>query len=112
MAGRQSNAGTIQAPQALAEIGAEMAALDALGPLTRRAITEAPIAVLAAPILAQIQTHNAKGGRQVDVREAEVDRHLALAVGRLCYSIIAKDRDEHDAVLGLRPLRARRVRRR
>jgi hypothetical protein len=104
----------------------ELAALEDLGPLTRRAICESPLPTLAVSIVEQIIDINDKIEAEnklrqerglplrgyVDPKNPELDRRLAIGVVENVFKIIAGDEELGDraldwAKMGVRPLIAR-----
>lgn len=106
---REKNGLAIGGRVAVIDTSAELAAQDSLGPLARAAIYEAPICVLAVPIVSQINAFNEKRASLslplVDVRRADVDAGIARAVRDESYQRLKIDCDEHDAQVGMKPLR-------
>ena len=100
----------------------EMAALDDLGPLTRRAICESPLPTLACTIVSQIIELNDKIEAEnklraerdmpqrayVDPKHPDLDRRLAAGVFQNNYMIILNDPElehaEDHARMGIKPL--------
>lgn len=85
-------------PVGVAPAWLEMQAVDALGPLTREALQEAPFSILALPIVQACE------GR-FDPRDPRVDRVLANNVKTMCRDVLLLDCSEQDADLGLKPIR-------
>jgi hypothetical protein len=93
---------------------AEMEALDALGPLTRRAICESPIRISAQPILQQLQEFEQKQlvTIPVEVRhlyrlnfsEPRLDQFVAAGITEDSRQKLLKDCAEVDANAGVIPL--------
>ena len=95
----------------------EMVALDALGPLTRRALCDAPVRYSAVPILLQIREFE-EGQRarfpehvrdrfRIDPAEPIFDQMVADGLREDARQLLLRDRSEYDAQLGLKPLRAK-----
>jgi hypothetical protein len=99
----------------------EMAALDDLGPMTRKVLVDGPLSILAVSIVSQIIEFNDNLAEENTVREQqglplrpyldpkspELDRRLALGALQLNVKLMAADRHEEDAKMGLKPLVAR-----
>ena len=77
----------------------EEAAFDELGPMTRLAIAESPLKILAFPIAKQLLD------RGLDPCMPALDSLVADGVRLLAYQLMAADRSPEDARAGLVPLR-------
>ena len=106
-----SNAGDIKGEMANVSSDAEMAALDVFGPKTRAAFLYAPISVLASAILNDIRTAQRDGKFPINIRDPDVDDWISKRVLAGCYQLMCRDREQHDAALGLRPLVPRKLKR-
>jgi hypothetical protein len=97
----------------------EFAAMEDLGPLTRRAICDAPLGMLAVPIVDQIIARNdqieeenrkraTQGAPQIpylDPKEPRLDAFMAQHVTKHNYELLLKERAPIDALAGVQPLR-------
>lgn len=101
---RGTNA-TDTGPLAIVATAEETAAFDALGPLTRDTLRNAPFKVLAAPILKEARQHG------LDPCDPGIDAQFAANLKGGMYNALLEDREPADAALGVRPLQARRLRR-
>ena len=101
-----ANAGHHKGAVGSTSFEAEAEAFDALGPCLREALREAPIKILAVAIHAECRQAG------LDPQEPALDAAMAKNVRAGIMRILLADRSRWDAELGLRPLRARRVRRR
>jgi hypothetical protein len=104
----------------------EMAAMEDLGPLTRRAICDAPLGILATPMVDQITAKNDEIFEENKRREAagaplvpylnpqdpRLDAFMAQSVVKLNYELLLKERLPIDALAGIKPLRRVRALRR
>lgn len=106
-----SNAINQPGQQAVVSATEEMAALDSLGPILRKVITNAPLQVLAFPIRQQIAEHNAKEGNiKMDPLNPEIDAALARGLIAENFKLLRDDcflnnRPIEDAKAGVNPLR-------
>lgn len=92
----------------------EMAALDALGPLTRAAICNCPVQYSAAAVLKQIHDYEAELRLKypehvrhllhIDPKDPKLDHNVARGVGLDALKVLKLDRDEIDAEAGIIPL--------
>ena len=115
---RGSNGANVPGQRGLALASHEMAALDDLGPMTRKALVEGPLSIPATSIVSQIIEYNdkielaneelARQGlplkRYIDPKHPEIDRRLAEGALQLHVQLIASDRSIEDAKMGLKPL--------
>lgn len=88
----------------------EMAARDALGPRTRRALDDAPLLVLAKPVLDQVLAFNEKNAglrEPLDPQSPGVDEALAKGIRAKCLELVASDVGLERARQGMIPLRAK-----
>lgn len=120
---RGSNASRQSQPGVNAGVPAvlELAALDDLGPLTRAAICNAPLGVLAYSIVSQVVGVNDKIHAEniqraaldmplrpyLDPKDPRLDFNLAKGVKQHQFNLLAADRTPEDAQMGLVPLRGR-----
>lgn len=115
---RGSNGANVPGPRGMALASHEMAALDDLGPMTRKVLVEGPLSILATSIVSQIIEYNDKieaenldlanqGKPQkayLDPKHPALDRKLAEGALALHVQMIATDRSIEDAKMGLKPL--------
>lgn len=99
-------------PRAVVSFADEMMAFEQLGPRARRALDEAPIKILAAPVVAQVRALEAAKGQAFDMQDPELDRLLARGIAENALRFIAVDRGPDDVALGMTPMRPRRTLRR
>lgn len=102
----------------LGETREEMAALDRLGPLMRRAINEAPIRYSALGVIRQVEDEQERRRQRLpeglrhhlvlDPSDYLLDAHMARGLLIESRKTIARDRDEADAALGVEPIVPRR----
>ena len=95
----------------------EMAALDALGPVTRQAIYDSPIRYSALPILKQVLDfeeeqrqklpEHLRAAFRIDPKDPRLDLNIARDLREDSLKTILKDRSAEDANAGVIPLRAR-----
>lgn len=93
---------------------AEMAALEELGPLTRRAICDAPIRFSAVPILQQLKEfeqeqlkkipEEVRSRYRINFSDPALDAHVARGLVEESRRLLLKDCTEQDANLGVIPL--------
>jgi len=84
--------------------------MERLGPLTRQALAEAPIQILAYPILSQILAIRPVPGNdeiRLDPQDPRLDACLAEGVRKEALKNLLIDRDPIDAHSGIIPLRPR-----
>ena len=106
---RTQNGTAILGLVAKVERTSELEAQDAFGPMTRQAIYDSPIAVLAWPMLQQIIEFNEKRAAlnlpPVNPLDPMVDASIAKGVRDQAFTTILKDRSEQDARLAMKPIR-------
>jgi len=102
MASNVSSPGVIGA----ASVEAESEAFDALGPMLRTVLRDAPVKVLAAPIMREVQA------MRIDPRDPAVDATLACNLAHNIEMLLRVDRSAQDAAAAMHPLQAKRGRRR
>lgn len=99
----------------------DFASLDDLGPETRAAIVNGPLAVLAYPVLKQILDYNEKAEQEneqraaagqplkayLDPKDPKLDAFLAKNVLRYNVDVMCKDRELEFALAGVVPLKPR-----
>lgn len=81
----------------------EVAAFDRFGPLAQAMFREAPIKILCAPVLYQLEL--------AGLDPLKIDGHIAAVLRSELSIMMRGDRSAHDVALGFRPLVARRKRR-
>lgn len=96
-------------------ISDEMNALDALGPLTRQAIYDSPIRYAAVSVMQQIKEfeaqqrlkypENVRHLLHLDPAQPDLDRNIAEGLNQHSKTVIARDRSQLDAEIGVIPLR-------
>lgn len=115
---RGSNGANIPGRKGPALGSHEMAALDDLGPMTRKVLVDGPLSILASSIVSQIIEYNdkieaenlelQKQGKPLksylDPKHPALDRKLAEGALALHVQMIATDRSIEDAKIGLKPL--------
>jgi hypothetical protein len=118
---RGSNAARQPGPSMRVSGVEEMAAMMDLGPKTRFAISNAPLSVLATPIVMQIIARNdtieeenkvrLELGmpmlRYLDPQHPQIDEALARGVLEHQLGLLMTERSIEDALAGVKPLRAR-----
>lgn len=92
----------------------EMAALEALGPLARRAICESPVRISAQPILKQLQefekkqlekiTENIRHYYRINFADPQFDGYVARGITEDARKTLLKDCTEQDANTGVVPM--------
>jgi hypothetical protein len=115
---RGTNDGGHVIPTVVGTVEDEMAALERLGPLTRRAIYEAPVRYAALGIIGQIEAEqerqralypeHVRGRIVIDPKRPDLDRSLARGIAIESRKTIMRDRSEADALLGVKPIVPRR----
>jgi hypothetical protein len=83
----------------------EMECYEQLGPLSRQAINEAPLKILAAPIVIDIKKFFEEKKIDFDLHAQKLDASIAKGIRGDTLRTILKDRTEQDALLGMKPLR-------
>lgn len=111
---RKTNDGGHVIPTVIGTNEDEMAALEQLGPLTRRAIYESPVRYCASGILKQIEgaeeaerkkyPEHMRHMVRFDPKNPQLDQHLAHGLIIESAKTLRKDRDEVDAILGIKPI--------
>lgn len=123
---RGNNARRQPGDHAAIPVEIEMAAMEDLGPLTRHAICNAPLGILATPMVDQITAKNdeievenrrrAAAGAPLlaylDPQDPRLDAFIADSVVKLNYELLLKEREPIDALAGIKPLRRVRALRR
>lgn len=102
----RDNVGNCKGAIGLVAYDAESKAFDALGPQMRQALNDAPIKVLAYPLLQECLAHG------LDPCEPRIDAMAAANIRLGVRNVLLKDRTQHDAELGMRPMRPRKNARR
>lgn len=95
----------------------EMNALDALGPLTRRAIHELPVRMAAIPILQELQAFEKRELEkipedrrhlyQIRFSDPRLDQHVADGIRAAAKVALMEQLSEEDADRGIKPILAR-----
>lgn len=84
-----------------------------LGPLVRKALNEAPLQVSAAKILADVEAvrHPQDENLRLDPKDPELDKRLAHGILMESAKTVAKDRAAEDAMLSIKPIIPKKLRR-
>jgi hypothetical protein len=85
----------------------EMECFEKLGPRTRAAISTAPIKILAAPIVRDIEKAGEERNVVYDFTNPRLDASIADGVRRKTYELLSLERSEEEALAGMSPLRPR-----
>lgn len=115
---RKTNDGRHVIPTVVGTTDDEMAALEKLGPLTRRAIYESPIRYAAIGILGQIEAEQERLRLKypehlrhrvvVDPKDPRLDQSIARGLVIESAKTISLDRSREDAILAVKPIVPRR----
>jgi hypothetical protein len=111
---RSTNDGGHIVRAAIGTVDDEMAALEQLGPMVRLAIYESPVRWSALAVLKNIEAAEETERRKypehirhlvrLDPLNPELDKHMARGLLIESAKAIRKDRDEADALLGVKPI--------
>lgn len=102
---RGDNFGTGNGVQGIVNSVLEMECFEKLGPRSRAVISTAPIKILAAPVVFDIEKAAKEKNMPVDFRDPRIDASIAAGLRQKTFELLKEARGEQDALLGITELR-------
>lgn len=111
---RGDNVGNHKGPLGVVDAVFEMECFEELGPISRLAIIESPLKVLAAPIVLDIYKFEEEKRKTnpefyLNLQDPRLDAAVAKGIRSDSLRVVLADRTEEEAKAGMIPLRPRRV---